>query len=59
MRWVDWPLVTYPGGAWILTAWIDDAWLPIRHFVFLGQAERAADWLEKLLPDLKIRIHYV
>lgn len=58
MHRVDWPLFTYPGGAWILTTWIDDDWLPIRHFVFLAHAERAADWLETLLPDLKIRIHY-
>ncbi|QKD80779.1 hypothetical protein HPC62_00050 [Thermoleptolyngbya sichuanensis A183] len=58
MRRVDFPPFIYPGGAWILSVWIEGEYLSIRHFVFLGQAERVADWLEKLLPDLKIRIHY-
>ena len=59
MRQVDFPLLIYPGGAWILAVWIESEWLPIRRFVFLGQAERAADWLERLLPDIKITIYYL
>jgi len=59
MRHVDFPLLTYPGGAWILAVWIENDRLPIRRFVFLGQAEQAADWLERLLPDIKITIYYL
>jgi len=50
---------SYFGGHWVLAAQLDGEWTPIRHFVFQDQAEKAATWLIELLPDLKVRIHYL